>query len=178
MYSSSLNYLHCLSFKPVLLSMALNLARLMDMPHQTVWTAGKLLLQQKKKKKKHCKHCLPSSQYSQTHYLEVKWSMLKFGTCTKMVREKSRERHNYKPQPLPETKRKRKQTKPNTRKSNKQTKALRLAFFPKRLNRNAERADNHKNKITQGKTKNKSLRRINHKATKSKTNTGSTAFER
>ena len=32
--------------------------------------------------------------------------------------------------------------------------------------------------MTHGKTYNKSLRRINHKATKSKTNTGTTALER
>ena len=36
----------------------------------------------------------------------------------------------------------------------------------------------HKNKITHRKTYNKSPRRINHKATKSKTNTGTTALER
>ena len=36
----------------------------------------------------------------------------------------------------------------------------------------------HKNKMTHGKTYNKSPRRINHKATKSKTNTGTTALER
>ena len=35
-----------------------------------------------------------------------------------------------------------------------------------------------KNKMTHGKTYNKSPRRINHKATKSKTNTGTTALER
>ena len=39
-------------------------------------------------------------------------------------------------------------------------------------------AEKHKNKITQGKTYNKSPRRINHKAPKSKTNTGTTALER
>ena len=36
----------------------------------------------------------------------------------------------------------------------------------------------HKNKMAQGKTYNKSPRRVNHKATKSKTNTGTTALER
>ena len=41
-----------------------------------------------------------------------------------------------------------------------------------------KRTEKHKNKITQGKIKNKSPRRINHKATKSKTNTGTTALER
>ena len=43
--------------------------------------------------------------------------------------------------------------------------------------RNAKRTEKLKSKITQGKTLNKSPRRINHKATKSKTNTGTTALE-
>ena len=47
-----------------------------------------------------------------------------------------------------------------------------------RGNRNAKRTEKHKNKITQGKTYNKSPRRINNKASKSKTNTGTTALER
>ena len=38
--------------------------------------------------------------------------------------------------------------------------------------------EKHKNKMTHGKTHNKSPRRINHKATKSRTNTGTTALER
>ena len=41
----------------------------------------------------------------------------------KKVRQKSRECHNHKPQPISDTKRKRKQTKPNTRKSIKSTKS-------------------------------------------------------
>ena len=57
----------------------------------------------------------------------------------KKVREKSRECHNHKPQPFPDikTKRKqtkpnRKQTKPNKRKSNKRTKSTKISFhFPK-----------------------------------------------
>ena len=40
------------------------------------------------------------------------------------------------------------------------------------------RAVKHKNKMTHGKTYNKSPCRINHKATKSKINTGATALER
>ena len=52
------------------------------------------------------------------------------------------------------------------------------SLFPKGGNRNAKRTDKHKNKMTQGNTKNKSPHRINHKATKSKTNTRTTAFER
>ena len=57
----------------------------------------------------------------------------------KRVREKSRECHNHKPQPFPDTERKRKQTKPNKRKSNKRTKSTRISsLFPKRGNHNAK----------------------------------------
>ena len=52
------------------------------------------------------------------------------------------------------------------------------SLFPKRGNRNTKMTEKHKNKMTHGKTYNKSPRRINHKATKSKTNTGTTALER
>ena len=52
------------------------------------------------------------------------------------------------------------------------------SLFPKRGNRNTKRTEKHKNKMTHGKTYNKSPRRVNHKATKSKTNTGTTALER
>ena len=99
---------------------------------------------------------------------------------TKKARENLRERHNHKLQPFPDTKGKRKQTKPNKHKSNKRTKSTKTSsLFPKRGNRNAERSEKHNNKIkiTQGKTLNISPRRINHKATKSKTNTGITALE-
>ena len=48
----------------------------------------------------------------------------------------------------------------------------------KRDNRNTKRTEKHKNKMTHGKTYNTSPRRINHKATKSKVNTGITALER
>ena len=95
------------------------------------------------------------------------------------VREKSRECHNHKPQPILDTKRKRKQTKPNKRKSNKRKKSTKISsLFPKRGIHNAKRTEKYKNKITQGKTLNESPRRINQKATKSKTNTGTTALER
>ena len=97
----------------------------------------------------------------------------------KKVREKSRECHNHKPQPFPDPKRKRKPTNPNKHKSNKRTKSTKISsLFPKRGNRNTKRTEKHKNKMTHGKTYNKSPRRINHKATKSKTNTGTTALER
>ena len=97
----------------------------------------------------------------------------------KKVREKTRECHNNKPQPFLDPKRKRKPTNPNKHKSNKRTKNTKISsLFPKRGNRNTKWTKKHKNKMTHGKTYNKSPRRINHKATKSKTNTGTTALER
>ena len=93
----------------------------------------------------------------------------------KKVREKSRECHNHKPQPFPDPKRKRKPTNLNKHKPNKRTKSTKISsLFPKRGNRNTKRTEKHKNKMTHGKTYNNSPRRINHKATKSKTNTGTT----
>ena len=98
---------------------------------------------------------------------------------SKKVREKSRECHNHKPQPFPDPKRKRKPTNLNKHKPNKRTKSTKISsLFPKRGNRNTKRTEKHKNKMTDGKTYNKSPRRINHKATRSKTNTGTTALER
>ena len=97
----------------------------------------------------------------------------------KKVREKSRECHNHKPQPFPDPKRKRKPTNLNKHKPNKRTKSTKISsLFPKRGNRNTKRTEKHKNKMTHGKTYNKSPCRLNHKATKSKTNTGTTALER
>ena len=97
----------------------------------------------------------------------------------KKVREKSRECHNHKPQPFPDPKRKRKPTNLNKHKPNERTKSTKISsLFPKRGNRNTKRTEKHKNKMTHGKTYNKSPRRINHKATRSKTNTGTTALER
>ena len=96
----------------------------------------------------------------------------------KKVREKSRECHNHKPQPFPDTKRKRKPTNPNKHKSNKRTKSTKISsLFPKQGNCNTKRTEKHRNKMTHSKTYNKTPRRINHKATKSKTNTGTTALE-
>ena len=96
----------------------------------------------------------------------------------KKVNEKSRECHNHKPQPFPDPKRKRKPTNPNKHKSYKRTKSTKISsLFPKRGNRNTKRTEKHKNKMTHGKTYNKPPHRINHKATKSKTNTGTTALE-
>ena len=98
---------------------------------------------------------------------------------SKKVREKSRECHNHKPQPFTDPKRKRKPTNLNKHKLNKRTKSTKISsLFPKRGNRNTKRTEEHKNKMTHGKTYNKSSRRINHKATKSKTNTWTTALER
>ena len=71
----------------------------------------------------------------------------------KKVREKSRECHNHKLQPFPDTKRKRKLTNLNKHKSNKCMKSTKISsLFPKRGNRNAKKTEKHKNKITQGKT--------------------------
>ena len=68
------------------------------------------------------------------------------------------------------TQEKRKPINPNKHKSNKRTKSTKISsLFPKRGNRNTKRTEKHKNKMTHGKTYNKSPRRINHKATKSKT---------
>ena len=87
--------------------------------------------------------------------------------------------HNHKPQPFSDPKRKRKPTNPNKHKSNKRTKSTKISsLLPKRGNRNTKRTEKHKNKMTNGKTYNKSPRRINHKATNSKINTGTTALER
>ena len=98
---------------------------------------------------------------------------------SKKVREKSRECHNHKPQPFQDHKRKRKPTNLNKHKPNKRTKSTKISsLFLKRGNRNTNRTEKHKNKMTHGKTYNKSPRRINHKATRSKTNTGTTALER
>ena len=97
----------------------------------------------------------------------------------KEVREKSRECHNHKPQPFPDPRRKRKPTNPNKHKPNKRMKSTKISsLFPKLGNRNTKRTEKHKNKMTHGKTYNKSPRRIKHKATQSKTNTGTTALER
>ena len=83
------------------------------------------------------------------------------------------------PQPFPDPKRKRKPTNLNKHKPNKRTKSTKISsLFSKRGNRNTKRTEKHKNKMTHGKTYNKSPRRINHKATKSKTNTGTTVLER
>ena len=91
----------------------------------------------------------------------------------------SRECHNHKLQPFPDPKRKRKPTNLNKHKPNKRTKSTKISsLFPKRGNRNTKRTEKHKNKMTHGKTYNKSPRRINHKATRRKTSTGTTALER
>ena len=76
---------------------------------------------------------------------------------SKKVREKSRECHNHKPQPFPDPKRKRKPTNVNKHKPNKRTKSTKISsLFPKRGNRNTKRTEKHKNKMTHGKTYNKS----------------------
>ena len=111
--------------------------------------------------------CLLDLIYASTKYYQ---------NISKKVREKSRECHNHKPQPFPDP---RGRGNLNKHKPNKRTKSTKISsLFPKRGNRNTKRTEKHKNKMTHGKTYNKSPRRINHKATKSKTNTGTTALER
>ena len=86
---------------------------------------------------------------------------------TKKIREKSMECHNHKPQPFLDPKRKRKPTNLNKHKPNKRTKSIKISsFFLKRGNHNTKRTEKHKNKMTHGKTYNKSPRRMNHKATR------------
>ena len=81
-------------------------------------------------------------------------------TRKQKVREKSRECYNHKTQPFPDPKRKRKPTNLNKHKPNKRTKSTKISsLFPKRGNRNTKRTEKHKNKMTHGKTYNKSPRR-------------------
>ena len=98
----------------------------------------------------------PFSEGKQKNFVSVtpmKVLSISLNLLEKKVREKSRECHNHKPQPFLDTKKKRKQTKPNKRKSNKRTKSTKISsLFLKRGNRNAKRTEKHKNKITQGKT--------------------------
>ena len=57
----------------------------------------------------------------------------------KRGKEKSRECHNHKPQPFPDTERRRKPTNPNKHKSNKRTKSTKISsLFPKRGDRNTK----------------------------------------
>ena len=98
---------------------------------------------------------------------------------TKKSKRKVQGVPDHKPQPFPYPKRKRKPTNLNKHKPNKRTKSTKISsLVTKRGNRNTKRTEKHKNKMTHGKTYNKSPRRINHKATRSKTNTGTTALER
>ena len=113
-------------------------------------------------------------------YARLKW--VKYYTIISLQKQKKVKRKVQgvpQSQTFPDSKRKRKPTNLNKHKPNKRTKSTKISsFFPKRGNRNTKRTEKHKNKITHGKTYNKSPRRINHKATKSKTNTGTTALER
>ena len=96
-----------------------------------------------------------------------------------MVREKSRECHNHKPQPFPDPKRKRKPTNLNKYKPNKRTKSTKISsLFAKRGNRTTKKDWKTQEQNDTRKDIQQTPRRINHKATKSKTNTGTTALER
>ena len=122
--------------------------------------------------------CCCASSFVRSVFVWALFAM-SFHVIQKNVREKSRECHNHKPQPFPDPKRKRKPTNLNKHKPNKRTKSTKISsLFPKQVNHNTKRTEKHKNKMTHGKTFNKSPRRINHEATKSKTNTGTTALER
>ena len=99
-------------------------------------------------------------------------SILRPSHGKKKGKRKSRECHNHKPQPFPDPKRKRKPTNPNNYKRTKSTKIRSL--FPKRGNRNTKRTE----KTQEQNDTRKDIQRLNHKATKSKTNTWTTAFER
>ena len=80
---------------------------------------------------------------------------------TKKVRENARKCHNHKPQPFPETKRKRKQTKPNKPKLNKRGKSTKISsLFPKQGNCNARRTEKHKNKLSQKTSKDQVARQV------------------
>ena len=92
------------------------------------------------------------------------WSLPSFLFFIKKGKRKVRECHNHKSQPFPGPKRKRKPTNLNKHKPNKCTKSTTISsLFPKRGNRNAKRTEKHKNKMTHGKTYNKSLRRLSTK---------------
>ena len=108
-------------------------------------------------------------------YFRLAWPICSEIYLKKKVREKSRDCHNHKPQRFPDNR----QNQTSAYRTNVR-KAQRLisSLFPKRDNRNAKRTEKHKNRITQGKTENKSPCRINHKATKNKIMTGTTALER
>ena len=121
--------------------------------------------------------CRSLCQFKRSFYFIIFIAL--FPCIEKKVREKSRDCHNHKPQPFPDPERKRKPANPNKHKPNKRTKSTKISsLFPKRGNRNAKRTEKHKNKMTYGTPYNKSPRRIHHKATKSKTSTGTTALER
>ena len=63
-------------------------------------------------------------------------------TLKKKVREKSRECHNHKLQPFPDTRRKRKPTNPNKHKSNKHTKSTKISsLFIQTLSKNQHFTD-------------------------------------
>ena len=123
---------------------------------------------------------LVHTRFTLQHPLKLcKCGLSRCPVAAKKVREKSRECQHHKPQPFPDLMRKRKPTNLNKHKPNKRTKSTKISSpLPKRCNRNTIRTEKHKNKMTHGKTYKKSSRRINHKATRSKTNTGTTALER
>ena len=75
-----------------------------------------------------CRFPLPLGVWEGLHFVVLDISLTFSFYTVKTVREKSRECHNHKLQSILDTKRKRKQTKPNRRISNKHTNTLRLAL--------------------------------------------------
>ena len=88
--------------------------------------------------------------------------------------------HNYKPQPTPDTKWKRKMTKlTRTKQTNKCTRStLTSSLFPKRGDHNAKKNEETRGQRAREDFKKWSARSKNHKATQNKNNTGTTALER
>ena len=80
----------------------------------------------------------------------------RFAKIVLRAQKKSGECHNHKPQPFPDIKRKRKQTKQNKCKSNKRTKSTKISsLFPKRCNRNAKRTEKKTTTTTKKNTRTK-----------------------
>ena len=98
------------------------------------WVPRMLTKDQKKTRLDISKHLLSLYEDNHEEFMRRVVTQTRHGSITlilrskteyamrkKKVRETSRECHNHKPQPFPNTKRKRKETKPNKRNSNKRT---------------------------------------------------------
>ena len=108
----------------------------------------------------HSNRCLTDLIFSNWLWSDI-MNVYSFFFCFGTEDAKSPKKGNRKVQGVPQsqaaahrrTKRNRKQTKPNKRKSNYRTKNTKISsLFPMRGNCNAKRTEKYKNKITQGKT--------------------------